>query len=68
MRYANTVEVEAPRSGVHDGILIGTVGYALLLGIGMVMVGRRAQQRWLAFWGVTLVAASAVFLTVTALG
>ena len=64
MRYENTVETEMPRSGVDEGILVGTVGYALLLGIGMVLVGRRVQQRWLAFWGVTLVAASAAFLWV----
>lgn len=66
MRYENNLEVETPRSGVDNGILIGTVGYALLLGIGMVVIGHRARQRWLAFWGITLVLASAAFLIATA--
>lgn len=67
MRYQEGSEVEAPRSGVDTGMLVGTVSYALLLGIGMVVVGRAARQRWLAFWGATLVLASAASLIATAL-
>lgn len=67
MRYQEGIEVELPRSGVDNGVLTGTVSYSLLLGIGMVAVGRRARQRWLAFWGATLVLASAAFLIATAL-
>lgn len=68
MRYQENVEVAQPRSGVDAGMLVGTVSYSLLLGIGMVAVGRWARQRWLAFWGATLVLASAAFLIATALG
>jgi hypothetical protein len=68
VRYQEGIETEVPRSGVDESMLVGTVSYALLLGIGMVAVGRWARQRWLAFWGVTLVLASAAFLIATALG
>lgn len=68
MRYQESVETAAPRSGVDQGMLVATVGYALLLGIGMVAVGRRARQHWLAFWGASLVVASAAFLLAAAVG
>lgn len=65
MRYQEGTESELPRSGVDQGMLIGTVSYSLLLGLGMVVVGLAARQRWIAFWGGTLVIASAAFLIVT---
>ena len=68
MRFQEGSETLLPHSGVDIGMLVGTVSYALLLGIGMVVVGRAARQRWLAFWGGTLVIASAAFLLSTAFG
>lgn len=68
MRYQEHPDTQQPPSGVHEGMLIGTVSYALLLGIGMVVAGRLARQRWIAFWGATLVIASAVFLLATLFG
>jgi hypothetical protein len=65
MRYREGTETELPRSGVDQGMLIGTVSYSLLLGIAMVVVGLAARQRWIAFWGGTLVLASAAFLIAT---
>lgn len=50
MRYQQTLETHQPRSGVDNGMLVGTTSYAPVLGIGMVAVGRWARQRWLAFW------------------
>lgn len=65
MRYREGTETELPRSGVDQGMLVGTVSYSLLLGIAMVAVGLAARQRWIAFWGATLVIASAAFLIAT---
>lgn len=65
MRYQEGIESELPRSGVDQGMLVGTVSYSLLLGIAMVVVGLAAHQRWIAFWGGTLVIASAAFLIAT---
>ena len=67
MRYQEGIEIDLPQSGVDTGMLVGTVSYSLLLGIGMVAVGLAARQRWVAFWGGTLVIASAAFLIATAL-
>lgn len=68
MRYRENVDIAAaPHAGVDTGMLVGTVSYALLLGIGMVALGLAARQRWVAFWGGTLILASAAFLIATAL-
>lgn len=65
MRYQEGIEIEPPAAGVNENLLIGTVSYALLLGLGMVAAGYWGRQRWIAFWGLTLVLAAAAYLIVS---
>lgn len=67
MRYRESVETAA-LGGVDQGRLAAMAGYALLSGIGMVVVWRRARQHWPAFWGASLVVANAAFLLAAAVG
>lgn len=49
-------------------MMAGTAGYTLLLGLAFVFFGLRGRQRWIAFWGVTMVVAGAVYLIALMLG
>ena len=42
-------------------MMAGTAGYALLLGVAFVFFGLRGRQRWIAFWGVTMVLAGLAY-------
>ena len=62
MRYQEKTQLEAPLTGVSPGMMAGTAGYTLLLGVAFVLFGLRGRQRWVAFWGVTMVLAGAAYL------
>jgi len=41
-----------------DGMFTGTAIYGLIIGIGFIIVGLKARQRWISFWGAGLSLAS----------
>lgn len=47
---------------VHDYLLLGTLVYALLLGIGFFVAGRRLGRPWMVVWGAGLAVVSAASL------
>ncbi|MDX1606215.1 MAG: hypothetical protein R3202_08475 [Candidatus Competibacterales bacterium] len=64
-------EGEMPRElgePVVDYLLLGTLVYALLLGIGFVIAGRRLRQLWMVVWGAGLVVVSLGGLVMQAAG
>jgi hypothetical protein len=67
MRYREHTEPESLATGVNSGMMAGTAGYTLLLGIAFVLFGLRGRQRWIAFWGVTMVVAGLAYIIATAL-
>ena len=67
-RYREGAPPEQVGSAVSNEMLIGSAVYGLLLGIGLVIVGIRAKQAWLAFWGGVLVLGSAAYLVTVAAG
>lgn len=67
MRYRETTQPGQPAAGVSPGMMAGTAGYTLLLGIAFVLFGLRGRQRWIAFWGATMVIAGVAYMLATAL-
>lgn len=61
-------------SPAHPGItgtehmILFTAVLSLLIGVVLFVLGRRGRQRWLAFWGGSLVMASVVYLIAAAAG
>ena len=50
-------------TGVHATVVVATVWATLFIGILFVVIGVRARQRWLRFWGVlTCLCCAAYFL------
>ena len=68
MRYQEHMQPEAPSAGVSPGMMAGTAGYTLLLGVAFILFGLRGRQRWVAFWGATMVLAGAAYMIVLLLG
>ncbi len=68
MRYQETTPSENPPAGVSPGMMAGTAGYTLLLGVAFVLFGLRGRQRWVAFWGLTMVLAGAAYLITLLVG
>ncbi|ADE14643.1 hypothetical protein Nhal_1500 [Nitrosococcus halophilus Nc 4] len=69
MRYredAITGEMGAPI--VNEGMLTGTALYALLVGIGICIVGIRTGLIWATLMGGSLAGVSAVYLGAVVLG
>lgn len=69
MRYredAITGDVGAPI--VNEGMLMGTALYALVVGIGICIVGIRTGLLWATLMGGLLAASSAVYLGAAVLG
>lgn len=62
MRYQEHSEPESPPAGVSPGMMAGTAGYTLLLGVAFIYFGLRGRQRWIAFWGGTMVLAGALYM------
>ena len=52
-------------ASVDSGMMLGTVIYALLLGIFFVVFGIKMRKRWVTFWGTTMVLASGAHLIAT---
>ena len=61
MRYRESAEAEPPRSQVNPDMMTGTAVYTAALGVAFVIFGLRQRQRWLAFWGVTMVLAGGAY-------
>jgi len=53
---------------VFDYLSAGTAVYSVLLGIGLIIAGRRFKQLWMTVWGAGLVIVSAGFLLALCLG
>jgi hypothetical protein len=69
MRYQEHSQPDdQPSTGVSPGMMAGTAGYTLLLGVAFVFAGLRGRQRWVAFWGVTMVLAGAAYMIALLLG
>jgi hypothetical protein len=68
MRYQEHTQPEQPSTGVNPGMMAGTAGYTLLLGVAFVLAGMHGRQRWVAFWGVTMVLAGAAYMIALLLG
>lgn len=68
MRYQEQSQTESPPTGVSPGMMAGTAGYTLFLGIAFVYFGLRGGQRWIVFWGATMVLAGAVYMIALLLG
>ncbi|HKJ07475.1 MAG TPA: hypothetical protein VKA76_00150 [Gammaproteobacteria bacterium] len=49
-------------------MILFTAVLSLLIGVVLFVLGRRGRQRWLAFWGGSLVAASVIYLIAAAAG
>ncbi len=49
-------------------MMLFTVLLSLLIGIVLVHLGLKGRQRWVAFWGATLVLAALVYLVAMWLG
>jgi len=67
MRYPEGVDPATLSALQSDGMSLGTAVYSLLLGAAMVAAGLIGRQRWIAFWGASLSAASAAYLIALAL-
>lgn len=66
MRYRDTVgaadQPPAARAAEGQEVILLTVWMTLVIGVLFTVVGVRAGQRWLVFWGgLTLVACAAYF-------
>lgn len=57
-----------PAYGAASDMLVGTAIYTLVLGAAFVVFCWRGRQRWLAFWGATMVVAGAAYLIAVVLG
>ena len=68
MRYQEHGHTESLPTGVNPGMMAGTAGYTLLLGVAFVYFGLRGRQRWIAFWGATMVIAGMAYLIALLLG
>ena len=53
---------------VFDYLSAGTAAYSVLLGIGLVIAGRRFKQLWMVVWGAGLVVVSLGFVLALTLG
>lgn len=49
-------------ASVDPGMTMGTVIYTLLLGVFFVVFGMKVRQRWITFWGSTMVLAGGAYL------
>jgi len=58
MRYRIDQVEGLPVESAGDGMFAGTAIYGLLIGVGFIVVGLKARQRWIAFWGAGLSVAS----------
>ncbi|WP_455233923.1 hypothetical protein [Thiogranum longum] len=68
MRYEETAQLENPRSSVSTDMMVGTALYTLAIGVFFVVFGLRKRQRWIVFWGATMVVAGAAYVVAIALG
>jgi hypothetical protein len=68
MRYQEHTPPEQSSTGVSPGMMAGTAGYTLLLGVAFILFGLRGRQRWVAFWGVTMVLAGSAYMIALLLG
>lgn len=68
MRYQENTPPEQPTAAVSPGMMTGTAGYTLLLGLAFVFFGLRGHQRWIAFWGATMVLAGAAYFVALLMG
>ncbi len=68
MRYKEDTTPPVASYGISGDTLLWYVIYGLILGIGMLIVGLRAKQIWLAFWGGVLALGSAGYLLAAATG
>ena len=68
MRYQEGKIPEDFGSAISPEMLAGSAIYGLILAIGMIIIGIRARQIWLAFWGGILLLGSIGYLIAMALG
>ena len=55
MRYRENEAAPSTESLFNSEMMAGTALYTLLLGLAFIVFGLRGGQRWLAFWGGTMV-------------
>jgi hypothetical protein len=68
MRYRESAEIDPPRSQVHPDLILGTAIYTAVLGMAFIAFGLRKRQRWLAFWGATMILAGGAYGLATMMG
>ena len=68
MRYREGTNPELLENPATDGLTIFTAIFSLITGIGFVVVGLRARQRWMVWWGAGLAITSAAYLGAVILG
>lgn len=62
MRYRVDPALASQGMNLDERMLFAAGLIGLAIGIGMWLVGRRVRQRWLAWWGGSLVLASAIYV------
>ena len=67
-RYREGTNPDQLGPPVFDYLSAGTAAYGVLLGIGLVIAGRRFKQLWMIVWGAGLVIVSTGFLLALLLG
>jgi hypothetical protein len=68
MRYPDGQTPDDIGSAVSPEMLAGSAIYGLVVAIGMILMGLRARQLWLAFWGAVVLIGSLAYLIARALG
>ena len=66
MRYS--IYGHHPHTAVTDHMVLFTVALSLLIGVVLARLGMYGRQRWLTFWGGSLVLAALIYLMVIWLG
>jgi len=68
MRYRIGQSPAHPDIPATEHMIVFTAVLSLFIGVALVVMGRQGAQRWLTFWGATLVLSSALYLGLSALG
>lgn len=62
MRYKIDPTTGLPLAETSPGMLGATVFLALLIGIGLLYLGRRGKQMWIVVWSIGLIICSVLYL------
>lgn len=62
MRYKIDPTTGLPLAETSPGMLGSTVFLALLIGMGLLYLGRRGKQLWIVVWSIGLIICSVLYL------